>query len=90
MTQQLIDFSAPIPVNASVPVSDAPRLSKQCRLILERLRQGKATNRGAVGNSLEVHRTAERNAGNRIQNHSICDRNYDSGLVVYELEVTVK
>ena len=86
MTQQSIDFSAPIPVNASVPVSDAPRLSKQCRLILERLRQGKATNveLAALPCLKYTSRLSDlRKSGYKIR---ICDRNYDSGLVVYELE----
>lgn len=46
MIQESIDFSAPIPVNASVDPVEAPRLSRQCKAILEFLRAngGRATN----------------------------------------------
>jgi len=65
-----------------VPPEDQPRLSRQCALILERLRQGPATNAELAGTSLKyTSRVSDlRRAGYAID----CERLKD-GLTRYTL-----
>ena len=74
-----------ISLNNSVAPEEAPRLSKQCREILERLKQGPATNRDLAGLSLKyTSRVSDlRAAGFKIE---VVERNHQSGLNVYELK----
>ena len=84
MIQESIDFSSTIPVNVSVHPSEVHRLSKQCRLILERLRDGNATNRELSDIALKyTSRISDlRAAGYTIE---IAERDYETGLTVYRL-----
>lgn len=74
----------PIPVNVSVHLAEAPRLSRQCRLILERLRSGAATNTELAQIALKyTSRLSDlRAAGYTV---TIVQRDYASGSVVYRL-----
>lgn len=74
----------PIRVNETVHLAEAPRLSKQCGLILERLRAGNATNRELAEISLKyTGRISDlRAAGYEIK---VVERNYETGLNVYAL-----
>ena len=74
----------PIRVNASVHAVEAPRLSRQCRLILERLRTGPATNRELSGIALKyTGRLSElRQAGYDVR---VIQRDHESGLNTYRL-----
>ena len=74
----------PIRVNASVHAVEAPRLSRQCRLILGRLRVGAATNRELSELSLKyTGRISElRQAGYDVR---VIQRDHESGLNVYRL-----
>lgn len=74
----------PIRVNASVHAAEAPRLSRQCRLILERLRVGAATNRELSELSLKyTGRISElRQAGYDVR---VIQRDHESGLNTYRL-----
>lgn len=76
-----------IPVNASIPTVESPRLSRQCRLILDRLRAGNATNRELSAISLKyTGRVSDlRAAGYKIE---VIGRNHDTGLNVYALKVS--
>lgn len=87
MTQAaLFDETIPaIRVNATVRPVEAQRLSKQCRLILERLRaNGVATNRELSAMSLKyTSRVSDlRAAGYDIR---VVSRNYETGLNTYAL-----
>lgn len=87
MTQEALDFTSPIPVNVSVIASEAPRLSKQCRLILERLRtSGPATDRELSEIALKyTSRISEiRAAGHNVH---VIQRNSETGLTVYKLTI---
>ena len=75
----------PIRVNASVNPVEAPRLSRQCRLILERLRaNGTATNRELSEIALKyTGRLSElRQAGYDVR---VVQRDHESGLNTYRL-----
>ena len=74
-----------ISLNSSVAPEEAPRLSKQCREILERLKQGPATNRELSLMALKyTSRLSDlRASGYRIE---VIERNHQSGLNVYELK----
>lgn len=80
------DFPS-LTLNNSVAPEEAPRLSKQCREILERLKQGPATNRELSQISLKyTGRISDlRASGFRIE---IVERNHQSGLNVYELKTS--
>ena len=89
MTQAtLFDETAPvlppIRVNASVNPIEAPRLSRQCGLILERLRLGAATNVELSQLALKyTGRISDlRAAGYKI---SVIQRDHESGLNTYRL-----
>lgn len=75
----------PLRVNASVHLAEAPRLSNQCRLILERLRAGNATNRELSQISLKyTGRVSDlRAAGYVIE---VIERSHETGLNVYALK----
>ena len=86
MTELLFGGDFPtLSFNNSVAPEEAPRLSKQCREILERLKQGPATNRDLAGLSLKyTSRVSDlRAAGFKIE---VVERNHQSGLNVYELK----
>ena len=86
MTELLFGGDFPtLSLNNSVAPEEAPRLSKQCREILERLKQGPATNRDLAGLSLKyTSRVSDlRAAGFKIE---VVERNHQSGLNVYELK----
>ena len=75
-------MTAPTLWDYRAPVADRPRLSRQCALILERLRQGPATNAELAGTSLKyTSRVSDlRRAGYAID----CERLKD-GLTRYTL-----
>lgn len=76
-----------IPVNASVHPAEAPRLSNQCRLILERLRAngGRATNRELADVSLKyTGRISDLRAAGYVI--TVVERNHETGLNVYALK----
>ena len=75
----------PLRVNATVHLAEAPRLSKQCGLILERLRaNGTATNRELSLLSLKyTSRISEiRQAGYDVR---VISRDHETGLNTYAL-----
>jgi hypothetical protein len=82
MTQQTIDFDRPIPPIQCDP-ADVGRLTGQNLKIIERLRQGPATNRELSLISLKyTGRVSDcRRAGYKI----VCEKR-DGGLTVYSLE----
>ena len=89
MTQDsLFDESVPalppIRVSETVHLAEAPRLSKQCGLILERLKAGTATNKELAGISIKyTGRISDlRAAGYDIK---VVERNYETGLNTYAL-----
>lgn len=75
----------PMRVNVSVSVAETPRLSNQCRLILDRLREGNATNRELSQISLKyTGRVSDlRAAGYVIE---VIARSHETGLNVYALK----
>ena len=79
------ETSADVSQNVSVLVSEAPRLSRQCKLILDRLRAaGGVSNRELSQVALKyTSRLSEiRAAGYKIK----VSRHGDTGLVTYELD----
>lgn len=74
----------PIPVNHTVHLAEAPRLSKQCAAILERLRSGPATNAELVGIALKyTGRISDlRKSGYDIR---VIQRDHASGVNTYRL-----
>lgn len=83
---ETIPAAPPIRVNETVHLAEAPRLSNQCRLILERLKLGNATNRELAELSLKyTGRISDlRAAGYDIK---VVERNHETGLNVYVLVV---
>lgn len=79
-------FDLPPVANVTVPAAAVPRVTRQAREILARLRQGRATNSDLNGiafrYSARIHEL--RKAGHDIR---IVDRNDESGLTVYALVV---
>jgi hypothetical protein len=85
-----IDFNAkPIPVNPSVDPVEAVRLSKQSEEILERLRQGPATNveLACIGIRYSARIGELRSAGYQVE---ITHRNRSTGVNVYRLKGEVR
>ena len=75
----------PIRANKTVHLAEAPRLSKQCGLILERLKQGRATNRELASLSMKyTSRVSDLRAAGYVV--EVVERNHDTGLNVYELK----
>lgn len=74
----------PLSVNTSVHLAEAPRLSKQCAAILERLKRGAATNRELAEIALKyTGRLSDlRAAGYKI---IVVQRDHASGLNTYRL-----
>ena len=72
------------PFPSRAPWADRPRLSRQCRAILDRLRQGPTSNRDLSGLALKyTGRLSDlRRAGYRIGIHS---QNHVTGEVMYVL-----
>lgn len=81
VTQGRLDFGAQ---DRRLPVAEAPRLSRQCRAILERLRRGTATNSELSTISLKyTSRISElREAGYNVR---VVERDHVTGRVVYRL-----
>jgi hypothetical protein len=75
----------PIHVNKTVHLAEAPRLSRQCKLILERLQEGRASNSELAQRALKyTGRISDlRAAGYVIE---VVERNRDTGLTWYELK----
>jgi hypothetical protein len=86
MTRDLFDVEEPIPVNTSVVAEEAPRLSKQCRAILDRLQLGPASNSELASIALKyTGRVSEiRKAGHDIR---VIEKDHKTGRVVYGLYV---
>ncbi len=88
MIRQMSLFDAPRPIpttDPSVKPESKPRLSRQCRLILSRLREGPATNGDLAGIALRFpNRIHElRRAGCVI---SLFEQNHKTGLTRYRLD----
>ena len=79
MTQASLIF-----LNPSVPKEDAPRLSRQCVAILERLRKGPMTNMDAV-TELRVLNLTARVSEIRQSGHQVVATRVSGGLYRYEL-----
>jgi hypothetical protein len=84
MTQQLLDFDRPIPPrDPHIDPRDVPRVSRQCRLILERLRQGPATNAELVGIAMNL---TGRISDLRGAGYVIVGKRIEGGLWEYRLK----
>jgi hypothetical protein len=83
MTQRSL-FDTPPAVPSRAPAPMRPRLSRQCEQILERLRQGPATNYDLSRFALKyTSRLSEiRQAGYRVE---VDHLDYETGVVTYVL-----
>jgi hypothetical protein len=79
-------YGPPIRANVTVPAAAVPRINRQCRLILERLREGRATNATLCGIGMKYNaRISElRKAGYDVR---CISHDHATGLAWYALYI---
>jgi hypothetical protein len=82
MQQEMFGNAPAVPTQA--PKEDRPRLTRQCRQLLERLQHGAATNRELAAVSLKyTSRISDlRQAGYDVR---VVERNHSTGMTLYAL-----